>query len=177
MIVKRNALIDELAAVPENGKAEIIGGKVVRMSPTGGRPGRASGAIFASLMQHEQTIGGGYASPDNVGFIVDLPDRGSFSPDAAWYTGPVVDMGFVHGAPAFAVEVRSESDYGPARERAIAQKIGIISRRGRWWCGMWICSAPLSSGSSPRINRRRRLGSAMATPPMQNRRYRIGCSR
>jgi Uma2 family endonuclease len=123
MIVKRNALIEELSAVPENGKAEIIDGKVVRMSPTGGRPGRASGVIFASLMQHEQTVGGGYAFPDNVGFLVDLSDRGSFSPDAAWYTGPMIDMGFVEGAPAFAVEVRSESDYGPAAERAIAQKI------------------------------------------------------
>jgi Uma2 family endonuclease len=123
MLTKSAELIQELANVPEHGKAEIINGKVVRMSPTGGRPGRAGGAIYASLLLHEQANGGGYALPDNVGFIVDLPNRGSFSPNPAWYTGPTIDMGFVEGAPAFAVEVRSENDYGPAAEREIAAKI------------------------------------------------------
>jgi len=31
-------------------------------------------------------------------------------------------MGFVRGAPAFAAEVRSDGDYGPAAEQALAQK-------------------------------------------------------
>jgi Uma2 family endonuclease len=31
-------------------------------------------------------------------------------------------MDFLEGAPIFAVEVRSKSDYGPAAERAMAQK-------------------------------------------------------
>src|SRR5438552_13203268 len=31
-------------------------------------------------------------------------------------------MGFLEGAPRFAVEVRSESDYGPAAERRLARK-------------------------------------------------------
>lgn len=117
------SLVEQLAAVPENGKAEIINGEVVRMSPTGGRPARASGRVYASLLQHEEAHGGGYAVPDNAGFIVDLPNRGSFSPDAAWYTGSNVDMGFIDGTPAFAVEVRSENDYGPAAEREFKAKI------------------------------------------------------
>src|SRR6185503_6554116 len=96
---------------------------VVRMSPTGGKPGRASLIIVRSLLSHEEERGGGYAVPDNVGFVVDLPRRGSFSPDAAWYTGPNVDMGFIEGSPAFAVEVRSENDYGPSAEREIKAKI------------------------------------------------------
>lgn len=117
------SLVEQLAAVPENGKAEIINGEVVRMSPTGGRPARASGRVYASLLQYEESRGGGYAVPDNAGFIVDLPNRGSFSPDAAWYAGQTVEMGFIEGAPAFAVEVRSENDYGPAAERDIKAKI------------------------------------------------------
>jgi Uma2 family endonuclease len=117
------SLVEQLAAVPGNGKAEIINGEVVRMSPTGGRPGRASLIIVRSLLAHEEAQGGGYAVPDNVGFIVDLPKRGSFSPDAAWYTGSNIDMGFIEGAPAFAVEVRSENDYGPSAEREIKAKI------------------------------------------------------
>jgi Uma2 family endonuclease len=120
----------QLASVPENGKAEIINGKVVRMSPTGGRPGRASLQIVRSLLAHEEQHGGGYALPDNVGFLVKLPKRGSFSPDAAWYIGPTIDMQFVRGAPAFAVEVRSEGDYGPAAERAIVAKIADYFEAG-----------------------------------------------
>jgi len=123
MLTKSAELVTELASVPEHGKAEIVDGKVVKMSPTGGKPGRASLKIVRSLLAHEEAHGGGYAMPDNVGFIVDLPNRGSFSPDAAWYTGPMIDMGFIEGAPALAVEVRSENDYGPAAEREIAAKI------------------------------------------------------
>jgi Uma2 family endonuclease len=56
-----------------------------------------------------------------VGFVVHLPHRRSFSPDAAFYTGELA-MGLLDGPPIFAVEVRSEDDYGPAAERAIALK-------------------------------------------------------
>ncbi|HEY0606541.1 MAG TPA: Uma2 family endonuclease, partial [Herpetosiphonaceae bacterium] len=45
-----------------------------------------------------------------------------FSPDAAFYTGQPTDMKFLQGAPVFAVEVRSEGDYGSAAERAMAEK-------------------------------------------------------
>ena len=118
-------LVDALYHVPEHGKAEIINGKVVRMSPTGARPGRTAGKIYASLARHEEEFSGGYAFTDNIGFLVNLPDRKSFSPDAAWYTGPfdVNAMKFVEGAPALAVEVRSEGDYGKRAERAISRKI------------------------------------------------------
>lgn len=118
------ATIEDLYNIPGNGKAEIINGEVVRIMPTGGKPGRASGKIFLSLSSYEQTIGGGYAFGDNVGFIVDLPNRQSFSPDAAWYTGELEGMKFLRGAPAFAVEVRSENDYGPIAERELAKKRG-----------------------------------------------------
>ena len=121
---------EQLAAVPENGAAEIIHGRVVRMSPTGARPGRVAGRIFVSLSHYEsqrsQTEANiGYAFGDNVGFLVNLPERSSFSPDAAWYTGPLGedDMDFLPEAPVFAVEVRSKGDYGPKAEQAIAGKI------------------------------------------------------
>ena len=122
MSPKTRATIEDLYNIPGNGKAEIINGEVVRIMPTGGAPGRASGKIFLSLSGYERTNGGGYAFGDNVGFIVDLPNRQSFSPDAAWYTGELEGMKFLSGAPAFAVEVRSENDYGPAAEREVAEK-------------------------------------------------------
>jgi Uma2 family endonuclease len=64
----------------------------------------------------------GYALPDNVGFVVDLPNRRSFSPDAAFWTGGPLTRKFPEGAPIFAAEVRSDEDDGPAAERAMADK-------------------------------------------------------
>ena len=64
----------------------------------------------------------GVAVGDNKGFHVHLPHRESFSPDAAFFVGPDPGMGFYQGAPTFAVEVRSEGDYGPAAEAEIAVK-------------------------------------------------------
>lgn len=123
MTVKSRATLEDLYRVPENGKAELVNEELVIMGATGMMPGRAGGEIFFSLRRHEEEHGGGYAFGDNVGFIVDLPNRESFSPDAAWYVGDVNSMRFAAGAPRFAVEVRSEFDYGPAAERAILQKI------------------------------------------------------
>jgi len=120
MTARARATIADLQAA--KGKAELVGGELVVMSPTGYKPGRAAAKILMSLLRHEAQHGGGRAIGDNVGFLVDLPDRESFSPDACWYTGPPGDMGFVRGAPAFAVEVRSDCDYGPAAAEALARK-------------------------------------------------------
>ena len=122
MSTKIEATIDDLYHVPENGKAEIVSGELVLMSPAGGVPGRASGRIYRKLDDYERDVGGGYAFPDNVGFIVNLPNRRSFSPDAAFYKGELRGGLFLEGAPVFAVEVRSEEDYGPAAERRMAAK-------------------------------------------------------
>lgn len=119
---RAKATIEDLYRVPENGKAELIDGEIVRMSPTGGVPGRSGGRIYMSLDDYERRTGRGYAFPDNVGFVVDLPHRGSFSPDAAFHPGPLQGGRFLDGAPIFAVEVRSESDYGEKAEREMAEK-------------------------------------------------------
>lgn len=84
-------------------------------------PGYAGAEVFASLREYAKRTGTGHAVADNVGFIVDLPNRKSFSPDAAFYTGEL-SMGFLEGAPVFAVEVRSEGDYGARAERDMADK-------------------------------------------------------
>src|SRR5215510_8248032 len=122
MSTKTEATVDDLYRVPEHGKAEIVNGELVLMPPTGGVPGRAAGEIYVSLRDYERRAGGGYAFPDNVGFIVNLPHRRSFSPDAAFYKGELRGGLFLEGAPIFAVEVRSTDDYGPAAETRMAQK-------------------------------------------------------
>jgi Uma2 family endonuclease len=122
MSTTREATIEDLYQVPDHGKAEIVNGKLVLMSPTGALPGYASGEIFVSLREYARRTKSGYAFGDNLGFIVNLPKRRSFSPDAAFYTGKPAGMKFLDGAPVFAVEVRSASDYCPRAEAALARK-------------------------------------------------------
>ncbi len=116
--------LDDLYRYP--GKAELIGGRIVPQMATGLRPNRVAGRIFRSLDDYAERAGRGLAFTDNMGFAVKgLPsDRESFSPDAAYYVGPLPanSMHFINGAPTLAVEVRSESDYIPSAEIEIAEK-------------------------------------------------------
>ncbi len=122
MATKPQATIEDLYHVPEDGKAEIVDGELVLMSPTGFWPSHASSEICSSLREYGRRTKAGYAIADNAGFIVNLPNRRSFSPDAAFFTGPLTGMKFLEGAPVFAAEVRSEGDYGPHEERKMARK-------------------------------------------------------
>jgi Uma2 family endonuclease len=121
MTTKTQATVEDLYRVRDRGKAELVSGEVVLMSPTGDMPGRAGGAIYVSLRGIERAAGG-RAYPDNVGFRVNLSNRKSFSPDAAFYTGPPTGMKFLEGAPAFTAEIRSENDYGKEAEAELAAK-------------------------------------------------------
>ncbi|HYG81802.1 MAG TPA: Uma2 family endonuclease [Pyrinomonadaceae bacterium] len=122
MITKTRATLEDLYGVPDNGKAEIVNGEVVVMSPTGAAPNYAAGEIFASLREYARRTKKGRAVTDNAGFKVNLPHRDSLSPDAAFYTGEPEGMKFFEGAPVFAAKVRSAGDYGPAAEEEIARK-------------------------------------------------------
>ena len=123
MLEQMHSLVDELYHV--DGKAEIVDGRIVRMSPASAEHGDVAGEIFYSLKRHEKEVGGGVAYGDNVGFVVSLPDRKSFSPDAAWVhaTRGQRTKKFWPGPPAFAVEVRSPEDREPLGQLAVAQKI------------------------------------------------------
>lgn len=122
MTTRARATIEDLYQTPENAKAEIVNGELVLMAPTGGEPGYAGDEIFVSLRDYARRTRAGRAVGDNKAFRVNLPNRASFSPDAAFYVGPNPGMGFYEGAPVFAVEVRSENDYGPKAEEALAKK-------------------------------------------------------
>lgn len=103
-------------------KAEIVNGEIIIISPTGSASGYAGDEIFVSLRNYARKTRLGYAVGDNKGFIVNLPHRTSFNPDAAFTTSAMNDMKFYEGAPVFAVEVRSANDYGNTAEIAIAAK-------------------------------------------------------
>lgn len=120
MSTKTEATIEDLYQV--EGKAEIVNGEIVHMPPTGGTPGYAGDEIFVSLRNHSKRTNTGRAVGDNKAFRVDLPHRKSFSPDAAFFVGDNPGAKFYDTAPVFAVEVRSEGDYGPRMERRMAEK-------------------------------------------------------
>src|SRR5262245_47216128 len=119
MRTKREATIDDLRKV--EGKAEIVDGELVLMPAAGGLHSYAAGQVFASLREYQRRTNAGYAIPDNAGFVVNLPNRRSFSPDAAFYLGTLT-ADFMQGAPVFAVEVRSPGDFGPTAEDQMARK-------------------------------------------------------
>ena len=120
MSIKVEATIQDLYKV--DGKAELVNGDIVTMSPTGSLSGYAGDEIFASLREYSRKRKVGRAVGDNKGFLVNLPHRKSFSPDAAFFVGNDSGMRFFEGAPVFAVEVRSEADYGARAERQMEKK-------------------------------------------------------
>jgi Uma2 family endonuclease len=119
-MIARRATVDDLYRF--DGKAELINGELVPLMATGGKPGYAGDVITASLLEYAEGTEDGFAVGDGKGFLVDLPHRESFSPDAAYFTGDDPDMRFYDGAPVFAVEVRSENDYGPSAEEQMEAK-------------------------------------------------------
>jgi Uma2 family endonuclease len=56
MTQTKNATIDDLARVAEHGKAELIDGAIIPMSPTGFLPGYVAGEIYASLREYARAV-------------------------------------------------------------------------------------------------------------------------
>ena len=116
--------LDDLFRTPD--KAELIGGRIVRLMATGRKPSRIAGRVGRSLDAHARHIGEGKAFTSKLAYaIARLPSgRESFSPDASYYKGPFSDepMRFIEGSPTFAAEVRSEGDYTPSALLGTAEK-------------------------------------------------------
>ncbi|MGI8687965.1 MAG: Uma2 family endonuclease [Thermomicrobiales bacterium] len=123
MVIHREATIEDLYHVPDDGKYELVDARLVHISPTGARPGHVAVTVAFYLMLYQRETGQGTVFGDNVGFIVNLPRRRSFSPDAAYADDVEIDTDdFVEGAPIFAVEVRSKGDYVRAMDAEYAAK-------------------------------------------------------
>jgi Uma2 family endonuclease len=109
-----------------DGRAELIGGRLVELPMPGFTPGRVAFGIGKSLNAYALRTGRGFGQSEGIDFAVPtLPSgRESFRPDAFYFTQspPADGMEFVEGPPRFAVEVRSKNDYGPAAEETMAAK-------------------------------------------------------
>ncbi|MBI1323190.1 Uma2 family endonuclease [bacterium] len=120
--IQWEATVEDLARV--EGKAELVDGAIRKMSPSGYEHGVLAGLIYRSLWAWCEQYEAGHVLTDSVGFLCDLPGRKSFSPDVAYYDGPLPGnrKRFLPEPPVFAVEIRSENDYGPAAEIAMSTK-------------------------------------------------------
>ncbi len=90
-ITKPRATLDDLYRT--EGKAELIGGEIVRMA-NGHLPGRVAENIFFDLRLFSRATKKGQVHADGVGFAVPemASGRESFSPDTSYYDGPITDQ-------------------------------------------------------------------------------------
>jgi Uma2 family endonuclease len=123
-VATTRATLDDLYRV--EGKAELIEGRIHSFMASGDLPSVVAFEIAVHLRAIAKASGCGVAYSDGIGYAVpELPSgRESFSPDASYHVGPrpANRMRFIEGAPVFAVEVRSENDYGEAAADQMAAK-------------------------------------------------------
>lgn len=114
--VETRATLEDLSRV--EGKAELIGGRIVQFMGTGRRPSLTAGRIYRRLFDQAEASRRGEVHFDGMTYGVPELSSGreSFMPDVSYYFGPFPsnDMRWIDGPPTFAIEVRSENDYGPA---------------------------------------------------------------
>jgi Uma2 family endonuclease len=70
MSTKVEATIEDLYKV--DGKAELVNGEIILMSPTGYRPHYAGAEIFSSLRDYNKRHKLGRVVGDNAAFVVNL---------------------------------------------------------------------------------------------------------
>lgn len=123
MVTKAQATLDDLYNAPDDGKYELVDGRLVRLAPTGLRPTRISQRICRALEDYEEETGSGLAVADNAGFIACMPELRTFSPDVAFIQGIIEETDdYINGMPIFAVEVRSKGYHTPKKDEEYAEK-------------------------------------------------------
>jgi hypothetical protein len=74
MSAKTRATVEDLYRVPDRGKAEIVSGEVVLVSPTGDMPARAGGATYVSLRGVERRGDVAEAGPAVPGWTMPVDE-------------------------------------------------------------------------------------------------------
>lgn len=81
---KTEATVEDLYNAPdEPGTYELVDGKLVHLPPTGDEPSYAALEVAVSLREYVRQTKRGRTRADGAAYLVDLPNRKSFSPDAS----------------------------------------------------------------------------------------------
>jgi Uma2 family endonuclease len=119
------ATLDDLMKV--EGKAELIGGRIVLLGMDDRLSNRTAGRILRSLDDFAGKLYYGEAFGGGIVYAVEPPltsNRQSFRPDASFFSSrrSSNSMGPIFGAPDFAVEVREQHECTWEAEVAMAEK-------------------------------------------------------
>lgn len=116
MVATRRMTVDEFAAMPLQGRWELVDGEPVEVTPSAGRSGWIAFQLAFQLEAHVRSANLGWVFPPEVGFIL-FDDRSTVrSPDVAFVRRARLaepPASFVPLAPDFAAEVLSPSDRRP----------------------------------------------------------------
>src|SRR5262249_34881376 len=118
---------DELLALPDEGRFELVDGELVHMSPAGGRHGEMAVELSARIRTFVKERGLGSVFDGQTG--VRLPNGHLRSPDVAFVQKPRLPQGtpegFLHLAPDLAVEILSPGDRAGAVARKVAEYLSF----------------------------------------------------
>jgi Uma2 family endonuclease len=134
--------VDELARLPDDAcRYELVEGRLVRMSPTGGRHGRISLRLGAVLNSFVEAHGLGCVTGAETGFLLSRPGEPEtvLAPDVAFVraehvppeNSPEYDT-FWHLVPDVVAEVASPSQY----RSELAEKARLWLAYGA--CLVWV---------------------------------------
>jgi len=118
---------EELMALPDEGKYELVDGELHHMSPAGARHGRLVLRLAAKLVAFVTEGRLGEVFDGQTGFR--LPDGNLRSPDISFVAAARlpqgVPAGFLHVAPDLAVEVLSPSDRASDLAHKVAEYLAV----------------------------------------------------
>src|SRR5438045_2509901 len=124
MATVARATLDDLART--EGRAELIGGKIIRFPPHIWKVGVLCGHLITSLHLYAKSLGRGIVGASTLGYVVPrlLSGRESFCPSVSFHLGPLPRdrMKFIEGSPTFAVEAREHDEPGDETEAIRAAK-------------------------------------------------------
>jgi len=113
---------DELMALPDDAKYELVDGELLRASPAGGRHGDIVAELLSRIRIFVKERRLGHVFDGQTGFR--LPDGNLRSPDVSFVAAERlaggIPAGFLHLAPDLAVEVLSPTD----QAGDVAHKVG-----------------------------------------------------
>jgi Uma2 family endonuclease len=118
---------EELLALPDDGKYELVDGELLHMSPGGGRHSVIATELLMRIHSFVKERGLGHTFDGQAGFR--LSDGNLRSPDVSFVARARmlagVPVGFLHLAPDLAVEVLSPSDRAGDVAHKVAEYLSV----------------------------------------------------
>jgi Uma2 family endonuclease len=132
----RHITADELLAMGDIGRCELIYGELVMMSPTGLPHGVVAMRIGSFLREFVDGHGLGVVAAAETGFKIESDPDLVRAPDASFIRNArlpaALPQGFFEGVPDLAVEVVSPDD----SKRAVSEKVNMWLAHGTTSC--WV---------------------------------------